>query len=81
MNITTPETNWLNLLFQSSGDRELGQVTYARNHGFAAMDCQPDVQMETTDEPKPGAPVKGPEWLPPSGWAHIWAIYSNIHII
>jgi len=49
--------------FRETG--ELGQVTYARNHGFCGdWIANLDVPMESTDEPKPSAPVKAPEWLP-----------------
>jgi predicted dehydrogenase len=49
--------------FRETG--ELGRLTYARNHGFCGdWVCNLDTPMETTDEPKPGAPVKAPEWLP-----------------
>ena len=52
--------------FRETG--ELGQVTYARNHGFCGdWIANLDAPMETTDEPKPSAPVKAPEWLP-SEW-------------
>ena len=44
---------------------ELGAVTYARGHGFCGdWICGLDTPMERSDEPVPGAPVTGPEWLP-----------------
>ncbi|MBM3234665.1 Gfo/Idh/MocA family oxidoreductase [Candidatus Poribacteria bacterium] len=49
--------------FRETG--ELGRLTYARNHGFCGdWVCNLDTPMETTDESKPSAPVKAPEWLP-----------------
>lgn len=49
--------------FRESG--ELGRLTYARNHGFGGdWVCNLDTQMDSTDEPKPSAPVITPEWLP-----------------
>ena len=50
--------------FRETG--ELGRLTYTRNHGFCGdWVCNLDTPMETTDEPKPSAPAKTPEWLPP----------------
>ena len=44
---------------------ELGRLTYTRNHGFCGdWVCNLDTPMETTDEPKPSATTKAPEWLP-----------------
>ncbi len=49
--------------FRETG--EMGRIIYARNHGFCGdWICNLDTPMEATDEPKPIAPVKGPEWLP-----------------
>ncbi len=49
--------------FRETG--EMGKITYARNHGFCGdWVCNLDTPMETTDEPKPSAPAKGPDWLP-----------------
>lgn len=50
--------------FRDSGD--LGPITYARNHGFCGdWTAGIDVPMIQTGEPKPEAPVVGPDWLPP----------------
>jgi predicted dehydrogenase len=50
--------------FRQSG--ELGAITYVRNHGFCGDWLGGiDVPTDTTAEPMPTAPVKGPEWLPP----------------
>ena len=49
--------------FRETG--ELGRLTYARNHGFGGdWVCNLDTQMDGTDESKPSAPVKTPEWIP-----------------
>jgi predicted dehydrogenase len=49
--------------FRSNG--ELGRVTYARNHGFCGdWVANLDTPMDSTDEPKPSAPGKAPDWLP-----------------
>ena len=49
--------------FRASG--ELGPVTYARNHGFCGdWIAGLDTPMDTTDEPYPRVPPRGPEWLP-----------------
>ena len=46
--------------FRESG--ELGRLTYARNHGFGGdWVCNLDTQMDSTDEPKPSAPIITPE--------------------
>ena len=51
--------------FRASG--ELGDITYARSHGFCGdWIAGLDVPMDTTDEPMPGAPPVGPAWLPPA---------------
>ncbi|MBM3215066.1 Gfo/Idh/MocA family oxidoreductase [Candidatus Poribacteria bacterium] len=53
--------------FRQSG--ELGAITFARNHGFCGdWIANLDTPMETTDEAKPGAPAKTPDWLPKE-WA------------
>ena len=45
---------------------ELGEILFARNHGFCGnWVCNLDTPMETTDEPKPQALAQSPEWLPP----------------
>ena len=49
--------------FRETG--ELGRLTYARNHGFGGdWVCNLDTHMDSTDEPKPSAPIKTPEWIP-----------------
>ncbi len=49
--------------FRETG--EMGRIIYARNHGFCGdWVCNLDTPMEVTDEPKPSAAVKGPDWLP-----------------
>lgn len=49
--------------FRKTG--ELGRLTYARNHGFGGdWVCNLDNHMDGTDESKPNAPVKIPEWIP-----------------
>ena len=49
--------------FRETG--ELGQLTYARAHGFCGdWVCGLDVSMDQTDEPAPKVPVSGPDWLP-----------------
>jgi len=49
--------------FKETG--ELGKITYVRNHGFCGdWVCNLDTPMDTTDESKPSAPAKVPEWLP-----------------
>jgi len=47
---------------------ELGQVVYARNHGFCGdWVCGLDTPLETTSEPMPDAPPpRLPHWLPPA---------------
>ncbi len=53
--------------FRETG--ELGRLTYARNHGFGGdWVCNLDTPMDGTDEPKPSAPQKFPEWLPEEFW-------------
>ena len=53
--------------FRETG--ELGRLTYARNHGFGGdWVCNLDTPMDGTDEPKPSAPQKFPEWLPEKWW-------------
>ncbi len=53
--------------FQETG--KLGRLTYARNHGFGGdWVCNLDTPMDSTDEPKPSAPQKFPEWLPERWW-------------
>ncbi len=48
---------------------ELGRLTYARNHAFGGdWVCNLDTPMDGTDEPKPSAPQKFPEWLPEEYW-------------
>jgi predicted dehydrogenase len=50
--------------FRSSG--ELGELTYARNHGFCGdWTAGIDVPMDQTDEPILRVPPVGPDWLPP----------------
>ena len=45
---------------------ELGPITYARNHGFCGQwVCGLDTPMDSTDEPMPQIPGRGPDWLPP----------------
>lgn len=49
--------------FRASG--ELGSITYVRNHGFCGdWVAGLDTPMESTKEPKPASPVRGPDWLP-----------------
>jgi predicted dehydrogenase len=49
--------------FRETG--ELGDQTYARNHGFCGdWICNLDTPMDSTDEKMPGAPAMAPEWLP-----------------
>jgi predicted dehydrogenase len=49
--------------FRESG--ELGDVVYARNHGFCGdWVAGLDVPTETSQEPMPPAPTAVPEWLP-----------------
>ncbi len=49
--------------FRETG--EMGRLTYARNHGFGGdWVCNLDTHMDNTDEPKPTAPQKFPDWLP-----------------
>ena len=45
---------------------EMGEITYARNHGFCGdWTAGLDVSMETVDEPKPvPPPPRLPSWLP-----------------
>ena len=44
---------------------EFGGITYARNHGFCGDWLGGiDVPTDTSDEPMPTAPIKGPDWLP-----------------
>ncbi|MBI4553208.1 MAG: Gfo/Idh/MocA family oxidoreductase [Candidatus Latescibacteria bacterium] len=44
---------------------ELGEVTYARLHGFTGeWICNLDTPMETTEEPVPPADTMKPDWLP-----------------
>ena len=48
---------------------ELGQLTYARNHAFGGdWVCNLDTPMESTEESKPSAPQKFPDWLPEERW-------------
>ncbi len=50
--------------FRASG--ELGPITYVRNHGFCGdWTAGLDTPMDTTQEPMPEAPARGPDWLPP----------------
>jgi len=45
--------------------KELGHITYVRNHGFCGdWICNLDVPIESTDETVPSGPRKVPEWLP-----------------
>ena len=49
--------------FRQSG--ELGQLRYARNHGFCGdWTAGLDTAMITTDEPYPAVEVEFPDWLP-----------------
>ena len=49
--------------FKASG--ELGEITFARNHGFGGDWLGGlDAPFDTTDEPMPPAPTVRPEWLP-----------------
>jgi predicted dehydrogenase len=49
--------------FRENG--ELGDLTYARNHGFCGdWICNLDTPMDSTDEKMPSAPALTPEWLP-----------------
>jgi predicted dehydrogenase len=49
--------------FRGSG--ELGEITFARNHGFCGdWTAGIDVPMIASDEPMPKAPAIGPDWLP-----------------
>ena len=48
--------------FRATG--ELGEMTYARNHGFCGeWICNLDTPMVTSDVPKPAAPAQTPDWL------------------
>ncbi|MFQ6132640.1 MAG: Gfo/Idh/MocA family protein [Armatimonadota bacterium] len=59
--------------FRQSG--ELGQVTYARNHGFCGdWVAGLDAPMDTTDEPMPPSPTPLPSWLPPE-WGNSYLGY------
>lgn len=50
--------------FRASG--ELGPITYVRNHGFCGdWTAGLDTPMDTTQEPMPETPARGPDWLPP----------------
>ena len=50
--------------FRASG--ELGEIVYARNHGFCGdWTAGIDTPVETTDEPAPASPAPIPSWLPP----------------
>ncbi len=50
--------------FRASG--ELGPITYVRNHGFCGdWTAGLDTPMDTTQEPMPEVPARGPDWLPP----------------
>ena len=45
--------------------KELGHITYVRNHGFCGdWICNLDAAIESTDETVPSGPRKVPEWLP-----------------
>jgi predicted dehydrogenase len=49
--------------FRKTG--EFGNITFARNHGFCGdWVANLDTPMDSTDEPRPSAPMKVPEWLP-----------------
>lgn len=49
--------------FRESG--ELGDITYARNHGFGGdWVCGLDTPMDATDEPYPPVSAAKPDWLP-----------------
>jgi len=49
--------------FKKTG--ELGNITFARNHGFCGdWVANLDTPMDSTDEPRPSAPMIVPEWLP-----------------
>ena len=51
--------------FRASG--ELGEITFARNHGFCGdWTAGIDVPMITSDEAMPQTPAIGPDWLPPA---------------
>ena len=48
---------------------ELGRLTYVRNHAFGGdWVCNLDTPMESTEESKPSAPQKFPDWLPEERW-------------
>lgn len=48
---------------------ELGRLTYARNHAFGGdWVCNLDTPMDSTEESKPSAPQKFPDWLPEERW-------------
>lgn len=51
--------------FRASG--ELGPITYVRNHGFCGdWTAGLDTPMDTTQEPMPEMPARGPDWLSPA---------------
>lgn len=53
------------LLDQFRRTGELGNVQFARNHGFCGdWVAGLDTEMLTTDEPYPPAPTVSPDWLP-----------------
>jgi predicted dehydrogenase len=67
--------------FKKTG--ELGNITFARNHGFCGdWVANLDTPMESTDEPKPSAPMKVPEWLPQEWvWAYLGYLQQYTHNI
>jgi predicted dehydrogenase len=59
--------------FRESG--ELGEIVYARNHGFCGdWIAGLDVPMETSEQPNPPSPPAVPDWLP-ERWAKPYLAY------
>jgi predicted dehydrogenase len=59
--------------FRASG--ELGELTFARNHGFCGDWIQKlDTPVDGTDEPAPPSPQIGPDWMP-AGFVRSYLAY------
>lgn len=67
--------------FRESG--ELGEITFARNHGFCGdWTAGLDTPMIRTDEPMPGSEPTPPEWLPPERFpAYVGFLQQYTHNI
>lgn len=65
------------LIDQFRADNSMGELFYARNHGFCGREWTAgfDGRLEASDEPRPKpAPARCPEWMP-ERWHHAYVGY------